>query len=780
MIDHQLALPRTRMAIVTNKAATYRRELFDVLSKSEYVDVRVFIFEDDGVYIQNSFKNIYEIVPGLAIRRGNNTITHIPACLFSALRNFAPEFIICGGASFPTLIALLYRWLYKSRVYIWWAGTKLSEKKRFLPIRVFRKWVFGIPDGFYAYSTYCKEYLEAMGVPPAKIVVIGNNTLNTEEYGRVAREARHKKDTTLLNKFVIFVVSQLVERKNIITVLKSYSALSKKYPFIELKIAGEGPQKRKLKRYCEANSLLNVTFLGNVSSDEVIKEYAASDSLVHPALIDQWPQVVNEAMSCGVPVIISSTSGVDDYFVVHEKNGYVVEPSDEKALEMYMERLIQDPLLRIAMGQEAYRIARKFDLKRALQFIEKEVTSLKGSGKHVAVIWQRFLPYHSARIRQLRTILSTKGFRLTAIEVASQDNSYGFPKEDVGNMTDRLCCFPGTSYHDHKAGDVHAKILDTLKKLGPDVVFAPATAFPEGMAAILYRQLSGTRMVLMDDAWQETDQRGILTRAAKRIIHKSVDAAFIPAFSHLSYYESLNIPEDRIVYGVDVVDNNYFSQRADAFRAAEKRNREENRLPENYFLFVGRFLPSKGIEALLEAYKLYREKTGQASWDLVLVGDGQYFEKTIEFSKKMHGIHLPGRKFGDDLCAYYALARFFIVPSERDPWGLVVNEAMASGLPVLVSSACGSAKTLVQKNRNGWTFEAQDIHALSALMSRASALPDQELKAMGAASRAIISEWSLDRFSHGVLAALEITRRQPAGYLSDIIVKLWKGRVKVN
>jgi glycosyltransferase involved in cell wall biosynthesis len=200
----------------------------------------------------------------------------------------------------------------------------------------------------------------------------------------------------------------------------------------------------------------------------------------------------------------------------------------------------------------------------------------------------------------------------------------------------------------------------------------------------------------------------------------------------------------------------------------------------NYFLFVGRFLPRKGVETLIEAYINYRQQEGQNPWGLVLVGDGQELENIRSLSRDISGIVFAGPQFSDSLCEYYALARALIVPSTSDPWGLVVNEGMASGLPVIVSKGCGSAKTLVQEGENGWTFEPGDDETLTKLMIRASSFSSDALKEMGRKSQAIISEWSLDRFADGVLKAIEIPRRAPAGLISDMLTKLWKGRVRVN
>ena len=400
---------------------------------------------------------------------------------------------------------------------------------------------------------------------------------------------------------------------------------------------------------------------------------------------------------------------------------------------------------------------------------------------HIAIIWQRFLPYHVACINHLHKKCLTLGYKLTAIEVASQDYSYRFPENKFKNMDFKhICCFPGISYHQCKANEIHKKVLSVLVNLRPDLVFAPATPFPEGMAAYAYRLSLYKKAVMMDDAWEHTDRRGMFTKEIKRLIHQNIDAAFVPAPTHLSYYVKIGFPKERVYFGVYAIDNNYFSEISEHARANEKDIRISMQLPENYFLFVGRFLPKKGLETLIKAYQKYRTKVTQKPWFLILVGGGSQFDYIYNKAKEIPGILFPGPKFGDDLCRYYSFARALIVPSILDQWGLVVNEALASGLPVIVSRGCGAARTLVKEGENGWTFEPESIEELADLMSKMSSLPDSALQEMGQASRQIVAQWGLDRFVDGALAALEIPRRPNAGFLANLLTRLWKGRVRLN
>ena len=394
----------------------------------------------------------------------------------------------------------------------------------------------------------------------------------------------------------------------------------------------------------------------------------------------------------------------------------------------------------------------------------------------VAFVWQRFLEYHVARLGAVARVLRVAGHDLVAVEVATADAAYGFPVAGGDNGFERRVCFLGENYHSLSAARVRQAVLAVLRGEGPEVVFAPATAFPEGMAAINYRLESGARVVMMDDAWEGSDQRGPLTRAIKRLVHRNVDGAFIPAPSHAPYFRGLGFPDERIVFGVDAVDNDYFAAETARVRAGSD---SEGAGTVPYFLFVGRILRRKGLESLLRAYASYRTACGAGPWGLVVVGGGPGAEMAGH-AGPTDGISFVGPCFGPELCESYARAGALVVPSLRDPWSLVVNEGMASGLPVLVSQGCGCARTLVQEGENGWTFEAGDWATLARLMARMAALPAERRVEMGRRSAEVISQWGLARFVNGVEMALQVPRRGPAPWLSDLVAQAWMGRVTIT
>src|SRR5208337_5127598 len=99
-----------------------------------------------------------------------------------------------------------------------------------------------------------------------------------------------------------------------------------------------------------------------------------------------------------------------------------------------------------------------------------------------------------------------------------------------------------------------------------------------------------------------------------------------------------------------------------------------------------------------------------------------------------HAAHLPGFKQYEELPAYYGLAGAFVHASTAEQWGLVANEAMASGLPVLVSNRCGCATELVEEGRNGFAFDPENVEQLAGFMRRLGCGPT-DAASMGMAGR---------------------------------------------
>jgi glycosyltransferase involved in cell wall biosynthesis len=282
-------------------------------------------------------------------------------------------------------------------------------------------------------------------------------------------------------------------------------------------------------------------------------------------------------------------------------------------------------------------------------------------------------------------------------------------------------------------------------------------------------------MIVMSESSSQDEPRTWWKEAIKRRIAGLYSAALVGGERHVEYLAELGMPRERIFTGYDVVDNHYFRQKAEEVRSQRSEARQKYALPENYFLCSARFIEKKNLSTLIEAYAEYRRRSsafakatadkeigGRAPWDLVLLGDGPLrgtINTQLSTLNLNEHVHLPGFKPYDELPVYYALANAFVHASTSEQWGLVVNEAIATGLPVIVSNHCGCAPELV--NGNGFTFDPTNEDELATRLLEMASLSDQERKHFGETSYRIAANFAPERFGEGLERAASVAMGVP-------------------
>jgi glycosyltransferase involved in cell wall biosynthesis len=249
-------------------------------------------------------------------------------------------------------------------------------------------------------------------------------------------------------------------------------------------------------------------------------------------------------------------------------------------------------------------------------------------------------------------------------------------------------------------------------------------------------------------AWRE--------RIKSRVV-SACDSALVAAGPHKDYAMKLGIPGERIFFGYDAVDNDYFARGAEHARAHARILRTARGLPEKYLLASGRFIPKKNFPRLVEAFA-HAIRANDAGYDLVILGDGaerSIIEATARRFKIPHRLRLPGFRSSEAFPMFYGLSSGFLHVPLVEQWGLVVNEAAASSLPLVVSRPCGAASALVQPGVNGFVIFPRNIEDISNAIGKLMTLGDDERWAMGAASKRIVSDWSTERYAQGLRSACE-------------------------
>ena len=259
--------------------------------------------------------------------------------------------------------------------------------------------------------------------------------------------------------------------------------------------------------------------------------------------------------------------------------------------------------------------------------------------------------------------------------------------------------------------------------------------------------------------WAESTTRDFRNRHAliefaKMRFLRDCDAFVVPGKSSIEYLRSYGVAEEMIFTAPNAVDTQFFAQRAEVIRGEAVRHREALGLPARFFLFAGRLVPEKGIFDLLRAYGGLSPEI-KKDVGLVFVGDGPARSALLQCAAAINpgSIQLVGFAQREQLAAYYALADVFVFPTLTDPWGLVVNEAMACGLPVIASDSAGCASDLVESGWNGRVVTGGNVGQLTNAMNELAT--DGELRSlMGRRSRERIEQYSPEAWAAGLASAV--------------------------
>lgn len=391
----------------------------------------------------------------------------------------------------------------------------------------------------------------------------------------------------------------------------------------------------------------------------------------------------------------------------------------------------------------------------------------------VALLFDHFGPYHHARLRAAGQRLD-----VTGLEFRARSREYAWEPGAAEGL-------PIVTVPEGDAG-LSSTLQELLTKLDPEVVAIPGWSSPEALAALCWCLNARVPAVLMSESCAHDEPRRGWKEWVKRRIVRLFSAALVGGSLHCRYLEDLGMESLRVFLGYDAVDNAYFKEGAERALAEGLVGAvaSEN---TGSFLASARFIEKKNLPRLLDAYAAYRIEVSRVSgasfpWKLTLLGDGE-LRATLQTQVHSLGLEkhvsMPGFLQYADLPRHYARASAFIHASTTEQWGLVVNEAMASGLPVLLSNRCGCAPDLVREGVNGFTFDPNDTQGIAAAMVRVTALSADERTSMALSSASIIENWGPERFGHGLEQAAASARSSPlrrAGLIDRVLLFLLSRR----
>jgi glycosyltransferase involved in cell wall biosynthesis len=385
------------------------------------------------------------------------------------------------------------------------------------------------------------------------------------------------------------------------------------------------------------------------------------------------------------------------------------------------------------------------------------------------MVWGSWGAYHHARFAAFRAACGAADVDAHGLELFRFSADYAWPADESPALVSLDLGGSETEFPGVLALGPAAR---HIRRLRPTVVFLPAYHH-WSLALNVIARIAGARVVIMSDTTRSTARPGGLRRLARIAAVRTAGAMLVGGTSHRRYFTELGVPTDKIFDGYDAIDNEAFERIADEARRLPDETRRTIEAPTAFFLTVARLVPKKSLHTLLDAYALVRADAAMEDAPaLVLIGSGP-LRGDLERQARELGLPLgtTGLMFVDTfdeerIAAAMGLAIALVLPSTVEEWGLVVNEAMAAGCPVIVSRAAGCVEDLVEDGVTGVLFDPGDAVSLAEHMVIIQGDPAlRERLATSAGTR--IAEWGCERFARNALLAAGVSR-SGRGHLSRI------------
>jgi glycosyltransferase involved in cell wall biosynthesis len=283
------------------------------------------------------------------------------------------------------------------------------------------------------------------------------------------------------------------------------------------------------------------------------------------------------------------------------------------------------------------------------------------------------------------------------------------------------------------------KMLYWVHKFKPDVVNVSGYYEPAMNTVIFYCRMVGIKVIISVDSTEEDKPNIWWKEAIKRFVVNRAHGFFCYGSKAAEYMLKLGAKPKQILLENNAVDNQTIAsiyQDAYPNREAEKKKYD---LRSYNFIYTGRLMAIKNVDNLLIAFSKLEAK----EWGLVILGDGAEGESLRNYvaDTGLQGVRFIEGQAWYNVPKFMALGDVFVLPSYSEPWGLVVNEAMVCGMPVIVSNKCGSSHDLVKNEQNGYTFNPYDTDELATIMRKFVNEPEK-IKSFGKVSKEIIKKYS--------------------------------------
>lgn len=802
----------TRVLIVTNILSPYRVPLLNALAMQGDLEVEVVLLAGSEANREwsdasQSLRFHTQVLPGMHwFVPARELHVHLNWGLSRAIRNLNPDVLLTSGYEHLAFWqALYYAKLHRKPFVLWsepWLGSAehrggvIAAAKRFFVRRV---------DAQVAFGTKAREYLKVLGAKEARVFT-GINTVDMEwyrgEYLASRRDSSFEAKRSKYPPIMLLYVGQLIERKNVRSLLEALLLLRDRD--IGMFVVGSGPQQEALQELCRRSNVETVYFEGFKQQSELPWYYAMSDVLVLPSVREVWGLVVNEALATGLYVLCSDRAAVAYDLIEEEWNGRVFDPSGvDRLAELIKETKGKIGEIRARREAISEAACREFSIDRSARALAEAIRTAagtepqaetsgwvtgperggrKGKGRgrravgdlgegngggdfkarasrtaeakatRVLIVTNILSPY---RVPLLNVLVDRTELELAVILLAEREANREWKDGGRAARFD-FRVLPGIHWlAPAREVNVHLNwgLGSAIKRFKPDVLLTSGYNNPSYWMTLFHAKKLRKPFVLWFNSWLDSAEhnRGAVV-AVKRFFVRHADAHVAFGGKARECLEVLGAYPGRIFTGLNTVDMDWY--REEYCNAGENRSlkSERSKYPPVMFLYAGQLIERKNIRGLLEAFAYLRDP----EIGLFIVGSGPQREEleTLCRHQQVENVYFAGFKQQADMPRYYAMADVLILPSSREVWGLVVNEALATGLYVLCSNRAAAGYDLITDGWNGRLFDPHGANQLAELICETKHNIAEIRARRGAISESACREFGIERLAEAFAAAI--------------------------
>ena len=575
--------------------------------------------------------------------------------------------IVSGWESFFYIKSLRSAKKLRIPTLLFYESTLSSHRFNGYFVRRFRSWVFSLADYIVTSGTASTEAVIEMGVPPEKISTLFN-PVDVDWFSTFAAENRVEN----LSGHRFLYVGQLIDRKNVKTLIESFSKISKSED--RLTIVGEGPLAGELINYVNTLGLGDsICFTGHQNQEQLAMEYSKANTLVLPSTNEVWGLVVNEALACGLHVVVSKSAGVSD-FVAPMKGSFITGTTvDElaeglkKSREQWIGPILEPEILKFTPEVFALEIS---------SLIEKTYSR----SNTTSLTWLTNIPA-PYRIPIWEEINSRLNLELLFLRRSEKGRHWDLAKQLTNLKFNYVGLQPIYIFKNTPIYLNWYKVWKKLKRGVPDNIYVDGYESPAFFITAFLAKRKGACIIFGYRSTLSSHRfNGYFVRRFRSWVFSLADYIVTSGTASTEAVIEMGVPPEKISTLFNPVDVDWFST-----FAAE--NRVEN-LSGHRFLYVGQLIDRKNVKTLIESFS----KISKSEDRLTIVGEGPLAGELINYVNTLglgDSICFTGHQNQEQLAMEYSKANTLVLPSTNEVWGLVVNEALACGLHVVVSKSAG-------------------------------------------------------------------------------------------